>query len=183
VGVVAQGRVLEPDEERVARPGPPPQNLPIPPSLASEPAGTSPQDLIWPDFLSEEQRPAIFWHLSRFPAAAQSVLDEMAWTHSKAGVRNPAGFVRTLVALVAQGTFVPEGAPEIQRRRKARAEAAARSALSTGFQAVQAPPMPASSSTPQRQTTDASLEARERLRAHVERARRAGLIPTQGRNA
>lgn len=171
VGVVDEGRGLEFGLEGVARPGPPSQNPPIPPSQAPA-VGASPDHLVWPDFLNEEQRPGVWWHLSHVAARAQDVLDEVAWTHAKSVVRNPVGLVRHLVGLVAQGTFIAEGAPEIQRRRKAAADIAARmdhrACLDTTPEALTF----ASGDTPQPVATEASLKARDLIREHLERVRR-----------
>lgn len=163
----------------VARAGPPPQNRPIPPSLVT--AGLTPDQLVWPEFLSEEHKVGIWWHLCSISHRAQEVLDEMAWCHQQTGVKNPIGLVRHLATLVNQGAFVAEGAVEIQRRRQAKAAASQQQdrLASAGMDALRATPPAAP------QATEASAQIRARLRERVERARRSGLLapaPSSGSN-
>lgn len=159
----------------VARAGPPPQapdqNRPIPPSLASP--HLTPDQLVWPGFLSEEHKVGIWWHLCSISHQAQDVLDEVAWCHQQTGVKNPVGLVRHLATLVNQGVFVPEGAVEIQRRRQAIATAASKQHDMLARASMDTPPA-APGTTPQ--ATEASAQIRAQLRERVERARRSGLI-------
>lgn len=98
----------------VARPGPPLQNHPIPPTVAT------PDLLVWPGFMEEALRPGCWWHLSALPLdVAQTILDEVDWCHSRKGVPNPTGLVRTLADKARLGTFAPEGAALIAKKRRA----------------------------------------------------------------
>lgn len=100
--------------DEVARPGPPSQNRPIPPTA------TTPDQLVWPGFIEEALRPGCWWHLCGLALdVAQTVLDEVAWCNTRKGVPNPIGLVRTLADKARLGTFAPEGATAIAKKRAA----------------------------------------------------------------
>lgn len=73
---------------------------------------------IWPAWIPGHERLIVWTHLSNLPAqTAQSILDEMDWSHHRKGVTSPPGLARTLSLLAARNEFVPEGAHRIQAQR------------------------------------------------------------------
>lgn len=74
---------------------------------------------VWPAWIPGFERLIVWTYLSNLPAqTAQSILDEMDWSHHRKGVTSPPGLARTLSLLAARNEFVPEGAHRIQAQRE-----------------------------------------------------------------
>lgn len=159
----------------VARPGP--VDRPNPPKvLMNDSVTPNPDNLIWANWLSEEQKMGAWWYLSRLPVeTAQTVLDEVAFNHTRKTVENPVGLVRYLVGLVKSESFVAEGASTIAKQRIDRArQLEHEQALQRAVQQAQAVPSPA--------TSESAAVIRANLKAMSEKWKKSltGRSPIKG---
>jgi hypothetical protein len=86
---------------------------------ASEKQTLAFDNAVWPTWIAGFERVIVWTYLSNLPATtAQSILDEMDWSHHRKGVTSPPGLARTLSLLASKNEFVPEGAHRIQAKRE-----------------------------------------------------------------